>query len=154
MSRCQVKRSLLESQPVNAKDEDSVLLYLTKQKAFELELDSYGGIISETKNSAAAVCQSAHPLAELVRHKDELLSQEFSSLQKMSRSRRNALMTQLQLHEFLRECTEFRKWIKEKMAVAASTGKDFGVVEKRQMLLGSPPGQGNHNWLKQFAYSS
>lgn len=119
----QVKRSLLESQPVVAKDEDTVLLYLTKQKAFELELDSYAGIISETKNSAAAICQSGHPLAELVRHKDELLSQEFSSLQKLSRGRRNALMSQLQLHEFLRECAEFRKWMKDKMAAASSTGK-------------------------------
>ena len=121
----QVKRSLLDSQTVGAKDEDSILLYLTKQKAFELELDSYGGIISETKNTAAAICQSAHPLAELVRHKDELLSQEFSSLQKLSRARRNALMSQLQQHEFLRECDEFRKWVKEKMAAASSTGWVF-----------------------------
>jgi Spectrin repeat len=91
----QVKRSLIESQPVGAKDEDTILLYLTKQKAFELELDSYAGIISETKNSAAAISQSAHPLAELVRHKDELLSREFSSLQKLSRGRRNALVSVL-----------------------------------------------------------
>jgi hypothetical protein len=54
----QVKRSLLESQPIGGKDEDSILLYLTKQKAFELELDSYAGIISETKNSAQSLCQS------------------------------------------------------------------------------------------------
>ncbi len=121
----QVKRSLLESQPVGGKDEDSILLYLTKQKAFELELDSYAGIISETKKSAQSLCQSGHPLAELVRHKDELLTQEFSSLQKLSSTRRNALMAQLQLHEFLRECAEMRKWIKEKMVAAASPGNFF-----------------------------
>ena len=119
---------MLESQPVGGKDEDSILLYLTKQKAFELELDSYGGIISETKKSAQSLCQSGHPLAELVRHKDELLTQEFSSLQKLSNTRRNALMAQLQLHEFLRECAELRKWIKEKMIAAASPGNLFLFV--------------------------
>ena len=54
----QVKRSLIESQPIAGKDEDSIRLYLAKQKAFGLELDSYAGIISETKKSAQILCQT------------------------------------------------------------------------------------------------
>ena len=47
----ELKRPLLEA-PIVGKDEDTILIYLTKQKAVELELDSYNGIISEVKNNA------------------------------------------------------------------------------------------------------
>ena len=79
---------------------------------------------------------TGHPLAELVRHKDELLTQEFSALQKMSRVRGNALMAQLQLHEFLRECAELRKWIKEKMVAAASPGNPNPFKQQQQTNSG------------------
>ena len=126
----EVKRSLIDSQ-ANGKDEDAILMYLTKQKAMELELDSYAGIINEVKSSAQALCQSSHPLAEMLKHKDTSLTQELASLQKASRARRNLLMAQLQYHEFLRECSELRKWIQEKMVAASSQdlGQDYEHLE-------------------------
>lgn len=130
----ELKRPLLEA-PINGKDEDTILIYLTKQKAIELELDSYYGIINEVKNSAATLCQSKHPLTAQLKHKDQSLSQEIAGLQKMTRARRNALMAQLQYHEFLRECNEMRKWIREKTILASSQdlGQDY---EHLEMLLG------------------
>ena len=126
----ELKRPLLEA-PITGKDEDTILIYLTKQKALELELDSYNGIINEVKNNAHALCQTKHPLSAQLKHKDQSLGQEFTAMQKMTRSRRNALMTQLQYHEFLRECNEMRKWIKEKMVVASSQdlGQDYEHLE-------------------------
>lgn len=127
----QVKLSLLESQSTTGKDEDTIVLYLKKHNAFELELNSYSGIVNETRKSAQALCQSGHHLAELVRHKDELLTQQFSMLQRLSRNWLNSLMSQLQLHEFLRECSEVRHWIKEKIVAASSPdlGQDFEHLE-------------------------
>ena len=126
----EVKRSLIDSQSTG-KDEDTILMYLTKQKALELELDSYAGIINEVKNNAHPLCQSDHPMADMVRHKDQSLTQELNSLQKMSRGRRNMLMSQLQYHEFLRECNDLRKWIREKMLSASSQdlGQDYEHLE-------------------------
>ena len=126
----ELKRPLLEA-PIVEKDEDTILIYLTKQKAVELELDSYSGIISEVKNNAQALSQTKHPLIAQLKHKDQSLSQEIAALQKMTRARRNALMTQLQYHEFLRECGEFRKWMREKAVMAASQdlGQDFEHLE-------------------------
>ena len=126
----EVKRSLLDSQS-KGKDEDTILMYLTKQKALELELDSYAGIINEVKNNAQTLCQSDHPMADMVRHKDQSLTQELNALQKLSRGRRNILMAQLQYHEFLRECSDLRKWIKEKMLSASSQdlGQDYEHLE-------------------------
>ena len=126
----EVKRSLIDSQSTG-KDEDTILMYLTKQKALELELDSYAGIINEVKNNAQALCQSEHPMADMVRHKDQSLTQELNALQKMSRARRNTLMSQLQYHEFLRECNDLRKWIREKVLIASSgdLGQDYEHLE-------------------------
>ena len=126
----ETKRPLLEA-PLSGKDEDTILIYLTKQKALELELDSYNGIINEVKNNSHALCQTKHPLSAQLKHKDQSLGQEFAAMQKMTRARRNALMTQLQYHEFLRECNEMRKWIKEKMVVASSQdlGQDYEHLE-------------------------
>lgn len=126
----ELKRSLLEA-PITGKDEDTIVIYLTKQKALELELDSYNGIINEVKNSANTLCQIKHPLTTLLKHKDQSLTQEITALQKMSRGRRNALMTQLQYHEFLRECNDVRKWIKETMVAASSQdlGQDYEHLE-------------------------
>ena len=126
----EVKRSLIDSQSTG-KDEDTILMYLTKQKALELELDSYAGIINEVKNNAQPLCQSDHPMADMVRHKDQSLTQELNALQKMSRARRNMLMSQLQYHEFLRECNDLRKWIREKMLSASSQdlGQDYEHLE-------------------------
>ena len=132
-----MKRRALDSQHANeASNEDAILMYLTKQKALELELDSYAGIINEVKATAGAVCagqsQAVNPsLAEMLKHRDQSLSQELASLQKASRARRNLLMAQLQYHEFLRECSEMRKWIQEKMVAASSQdlGQDFEHLE-------------------------
>ena len=126
----EVRRSLLDSQSTG-KDEDSILMYLTKQKALELELDSYAGIINEVKNNAQTLCQADHPMADMVKHKDQSLTQELSALQKLSRGRRNMLMSQLQYHEFLRECNDLRKWIREKMLSASSQdlGQDYEHLE-------------------------
>ena len=77
---------------LSGKDEDTILIYLTKQKALELELDSYNGIINEVKNNAQTLCQTKHPLSTQLKHKDQSLGQEFAAMQKMTRSRRNALM--------------------------------------------------------------
>ena len=126
----ELKRSLIDSQSTG-KDEDTILMYLTKQKALELELDSYAGIINEVKNNAQALCQSENPMTDMVRHKDQSLTQELNSLQKMSRARRNMLMSELQYHEFLRECNDLRKWIREKMLNASSQdlGQDYEHLE-------------------------
>ncbi len=126
----ELKRSIMEA-PVVGKDEDTILIYLTKQKAVELELDSYLGIINEMKNRTKTLCQSKHPMAETLKHKDQSLTQELGALQKMSRARRNALMGQLQYHEFLRECVDLRHWIKEKRVAASSQdlGQDFEHLE-------------------------
>ena len=47
------------------------------------------------------------------------------------RARRNLLMAQLQYHEFLRECSDLRKWIGEKTVAASSQdlGQDFEHLE-------------------------
>ena len=130
-----MKRRALDSQHANeASNEDAILMYLTKQKALELELDSYAGIINEVKATAGAVCAQSQvnpSLAEMLKHRDQSLSQELASLQKASRARRNLLMAQLQYHEFLRECSEMRKWIQEKMVAASSQdlGQDFEHLE-------------------------
>lgn len=126
----ELKRPLLETSIIG-KDEDTILIYLTKQKAVELELDSYSGIISEVKNNTQTLSQSKHPLIAQLKHKDQSLTQEIAALQKMTRSRRNALMSQLQYHEFVRECGEFRKWMREKAVVAATQdlGQDFEHLE-------------------------
>ena len=126
----ELKRPLLET-AIEGKDEDTILIYLTKQKAVELELDSYSGIISEVRNNTQALSQSKHPLIAQLKHKDQSLSQEIAALQKMTRARRNALMAQLQYHEFLRECNDLRKWMREKAVVAASQdlGQDYEHLE-------------------------
>jgi len=142
----QVKLSLLESQSTVGKDEDTIVLYLKKHKAFELELNTYSGIVNETRKSAQALCQSGHQLAELVRHKDELLTQQFSMLQRLSRNWLSSLMAQLQLHEFLRDCSGVRSWIKEKMVAASNPdlGQDFEHLE----IL-----QGKYKMLRKDVYS-
>ena len=74
---------------------------------------------------------SKHPLVAQLKHKDQSLSQEIVALQKMTRARRNALMTQLQYHEFLRECNELSDWIRDQSVIASShdLGQDFEHLE-------------------------
>ncbi|CAB4056725.1 SPTB [Lepeophtheirus salmonis] len=109
----ELKNSIIKSEDTG-KDEDSTVKLLTKQKAIELEIDSYTGIINELKNEASMLGSINDPQARLVKNKDDLLSQEIKALHRRSKARRNDLMNRLKYHEYMRESKELEQWIKEK----------------------------------------
>nr|XP_040577591.1 spectrin beta chain, non-erythrocytic 1-like [Lepeophtheirus salmonis] len=143
----ELKNSIIKSEDTG-KDEDSTVKLLTKQKAIELEIDSYTGIINELKNEASMLGSINDPQARLVKNKDDLLSQEIKALHRRSKARRNDLMNRLKYHEYMRESKELEQWIKEKMVTATSQdlGQDYEHLElltakydnfKRNVLTGN-----------------
>ncbi|QQP56333.1 Spectrin beta chain_ brain 4like, partial [Caligus rogercresseyi] len=143
----ELKNSILKSEDTG-KDEDSTVKLLTKQKALELEIDSYTGIINELKNEASSLGSIKDPQARQVKNKDDLLSQEIKALHRRSMARRNDLMNRLKYHEYMRESQELETWIKEKMVSATSQdlGQDYEHLElltakydnfKRNVLTGN-----------------
>ncbi|OQR70090.1 spectrin beta chain, partial [Tropilaelaps mercedesae] len=106
------------------RDEASAIKLLTKHKAFELELDSYTGLVHEMGNEAQKMGDQQHPEAKTISNKNATLQQQIKNLHKLSALRRQKLLESKQHHEFMREHQEILDWIKEKMAVASV--EDYG----------------------------
>ncbi|XP_022655531.1 spectrin beta chain, non-erythrocytic 1-like isoform X3 [Varroa destructor] len=110
--------------PDFGRDEDSAIKLLTKHKAFELELDSYSGLVNEMGNVAQKMIDQQHPEAKTISNKNATLKQQIKNLHKLSALRRQKLLESKQHHEFIREHQEILDWIKDKMTIASV--EDYG----------------------------
>lgn len=108
--------------------------YLILQ-TLELELDSYSGIVSEMGHTANAMVNAKHPDAKAIASKQQLLSQQMRTLQKLATARQQRLMESMYRHEYFLESAELEQWIREQSQIAASEdyGQDF---EHLQVLPG------------------
>lgn len=106
------------------RDEDTAVKLLTKHNAFELELDSYVGLINEMSSEAKKMVDTQHPEAKTIANKNATLQQQIKNLQKLSAVRRQKLLESKTHHEFIRENQEILDWIAEKMALVSI--EDYG----------------------------
>ncbi|XP_052120778.1 spectrin beta chain, non-erythrocytic 1 isoform X4 [Frankliniella occidentalis] len=115
------------------RDRDAATKLLTKHKTLELELDSYSGIVSEMGHTANAMVNAKHPDAKAIASKQQLLSQQMRTLQKLATARQQRLMESMYRHEYFLESAELEQWIREQSQVAAS--EDYGQDYEHLQIL-------------------
>ncbi|XP_034253991.1 spectrin beta chain, non-erythrocytic 1 isoform X5 [Thrips palmi] len=115
------------------RDRDAATKLLTKHKTLELELDSYSGIVSEMGHTANAMVNAKHPDAKAIASKQQLLSQQMRTLQKLATARQQRLMESMYRHEYFLESAELEQWIREQNLIAAS--EDFGQDYEHLQIL-------------------
>lgn len=128
------KRDMLTSDDYG-KDEDAAVKLLTKQKALELEIDTYSGLITEIGHQAQVMIDSNHPDSKVINNRMQVIQQQMKNLQKLSTIRRQKLMESRQRHEFMRESEDLEGWINEQMQTA--TSEDYGQDYEHILLLQS-----------------
>lgn len=106
------------------RDRDAATKLLTKHKALELELDTYNAIVVEMGRGAQAMITAQHPDAKAIAAKQQLLSQQMRSLQKLAAQRQQRLMESMYRHEYFAESAELERWIGEQQQAASS--EDYG----------------------------
>nr|CAD7572393.1 unnamed protein product [Timema californicum] len=94
------------------------------ERALELELDTYSGIVNEMGHTAAAMVNAKHPDAKVIAARQQLISQQMRTLQRLATSRQQRLMESMYRHEYFQESAELEQWIKEQVQTAAS--EDYG----------------------------
>nr|CAD7394338.1 unnamed protein product [Timema cristinae] len=94
------------------------------KQALELELDTYSGIVNEMGHTAAAMVNAKHPDAKVIAARQQLISQQMRTLQRLATSRQQRLMESMYRHEYFQESAELEQWIKEQVQTAAS--EDYG----------------------------
>nr|CAD7456119.1 unnamed protein product [Timema tahoe] len=102
-------------------------------RALELELDTYSGIVNEMGHTAAAMVNAKHPDAKVIAARQQLISQQMRTLQRLATSRQQRLMESMYRHEYFQESAELEQWIKEQVQTAAS--EDYGQDYEHLMLL-------------------
>ena len=90
----------------------------------ELELDTYGGIVSEMGHTAASMVSAKHPDAKALAAKQQVVQQQLRTLQKLAGARQQRLMESMYRHEYFLESAELESWIREQQQAAAS--EDYG----------------------------
>ena len=118
------------------KDEDTVIKLLTKQKAIELEIDTYSGLIVEMNHQTKKFIETHENVNEkIILNRMQDIDQQMQNLQKLSNLRRLKLMESKHLHEFYSETDDFLSWINEQMQTAMS--EDFGRDYEGLLILQS-----------------
>ncbi|KAG1650604.1 Spectrin beta chain, non-erythrocytic 5 [Nymphon striatum] len=115
------------------RDEDAVIKLLTKQKALELEIDTYDGLVTEMATQAQQMIDNNHPDTKIIGSKQKFITQQMKNLQKLANIRRKKLMESNHRHEFFRETADLEEWIGEQMQFASS--EDFGQDYEHLLLL-------------------
>nr|CAD7256489.1 unnamed protein product [Timema shepardi] len=105
----------------------------TEHVALELELDTYSGIVNEMGHTAAAMVNAKHPDAKVIAARQQLISQQMRTLQRLATSRQQRLMESMYRHEYFQESAELEQWIKEQVQTAAS--EDYGQDYEHLILL-------------------
>ncbi|CAG2161762.1 unnamed protein product, partial [Oppiella nova] len=140
-------------------DEDTAIKLLTKQKAIELEVDTYSVIIVEMSRQSRELCQSCRVMADdetdgnhsspgspsaqsdlnsdekLIVNRMQDIDQQMKALQRLVNQRRLRLIQSKHFHEFMRESDQFLSWISEQMVSALS--EDFGKDYEHLLILQS-----------------
>ncbi|XP_040070142.1 spectrin beta chain, non-erythrocytic 1 [Ixodes scapularis] len=120
------KKAVLTSSDFG-RDEDAAVKLLTKQKALELEIDTYSGLIVEMTHQGQTMIDQSHPDSKIIANQMHTVNQEMKNLQRLSNARRQRLMEAKHTHEFFRESDELEDWISEQTQAALSEdyGKDY-----------------------------
>nr|XP_018898887.1 PREDICTED: spectrin beta chain, non-erythrocytic 1 isoform X2 [Bemisia tabaci] len=126
------KNDLLNSTDYG-RDRDAASKLLTKHKALELELDTYSSIVTEMGHAASAMVNSKHPDWKAISSKQQAISQQIKTLQKLATARQQRLMESMCRHEYLMESSELEEWIKENMQAAATD--DYGTDYEHLLIL-------------------
>lgn len=98
--------------------------YIKMFQALELELDTYQGIVTEMGHSAATMVNAKHPDAKAIASKQQAISQQIRTLQKLASARQQRLVESMCRHEYLTESEELEIWIRDQMQ--AATSDDYG----------------------------
>ncbi|XP_065309042.1 spectrin beta chain-like isoform X2 [Dermacentor albipictus] len=126
------KKSVLTSTDFG-RDEDAAVKLLTKQKALELEIDTYSGLVVEMTHQGQAMIDQNHPDSKIIANQMQTVNQEIKNLQKLSTVRRQKLMEAKHTHEFFRESDDLQDWINEQTQAALS--EDYGKDYEHLLLL-------------------
>ncbi|KAH7971901.1 hypothetical protein HPB52_003666 [Rhipicephalus sanguineus] len=126
------KKSVLTSTDFG-RDEDAAVKLLTKQKALELEIDTYSGLVVEITHQGQAMIDQNHPDSKIIANQMQTVNQEIKNLQKLSTVRRQKLMEAKHTHEFFRESDDLQDWINEQTQAALS--EDYGKDYEHLLLL-------------------
>ncbi|RWS30125.1 spectrin beta chain: non-erythrocytic 1-like protein, partial [Leptotrombidium deliense] len=118
------------------KDEDAVIKLLTKQKALELEIDTYEGLLKEMKHQCNQMVESKkHNDEEKLVKRVEDLEEQLKNLQQIVNVRRDKLIESKHFHEYVRESEDFHNWIMEQMQAAGS--EEYGQDYERLLIIQS-----------------
>uniref|UniRef100_A0A2R5L953 Putative spectrin beta chain non-erythrocytic 5 isoform x6 n=1 Tax=Ornithodoros turicata TaxID=34597 RepID=A0A2R5L953_9ACAR len=115
------------------RDEDVAVKLLTKQKALELEIDTYTGLIVELTHQGQTMINQNHPDSKLISNRMQTLNQQIKNMAKLANIRRTKLMESKHTHEFFRESNELEDWINEQLQAALS--EDYGKDYEHLLLL-------------------
>ena len=85
-------------------------------------------------HTANAMVNAKHPDAKAIASKQQLLSQQMRTLQKLATARQQRLMESMYRHEYFLESAELEQWIREQSQIAAS--EDYGQdYEHLQVII-------------------
>ncbi|XP_049846907.1 spectrin beta chain, non-erythrocytic 1 isoform X2 [Schistocerca gregaria] len=115
------------------RDRDAATKLLTKHKALELEIDTYGGIVNEMGRTATAMVNSQHPDSKAIASKQQALQQQMRTLQRLAATRQQRLMESMYRHEYFLESAALEQWIHEQEQTASS--EDYGQDYEHLLLL-------------------
>lgn len=86
--------------------------------------------------TANAMVNAKHPDAKAIASKQQLLSQQMRTLQKLATARQQRLMESMYRHEYFLESAELEQWIREQSQIAASEdyGQDYEHLQVIKLL--------------------
>lgn len=124
------------SQSDFGKDEDAAIKLLAKHKAIELEVDTYGGFVTELDRQGKKLVSSVEEAsAEIISKKMNDIKSLMSSLKELMVDRCKKLIDSKSCQEFFRESYQFLEWIGEQMITAQSD--DYGQDYEHLLLVQS-----------------
>ncbi|XP_074649217.1 spectrin beta chain-like isoform X2 [Tubulanus polymorphus] len=118
------KKTLLSSRDYG-KDEDTAKALLKKLDAQDLDIENFNNTIRELAATSKKLINQQHFDSERINDTQIKVETNYRNLQKLAKSRRQALIENKRLFEFFREADDVDDWIKEKMVTAASD--DYGI---------------------------
>ncbi|CAH1792768.1 unnamed protein product [Owenia fusiformis] len=125
------ERLPLVTNPDLGKDEDSVQAHLKKLDALELDIDNYNNSVGELAALSRGLIERGHFDSPNIEQKQASIETKYRELQSHAHTRRERLIENKQLFDYMREADDVAQWIREREAVAASEdyGKDLEHVE-------------------------
>lgn len=98
---------------------------MKKLDAVELDIDNFSNNIGELKALSQGLIERNHFDSENIARQQTGIEAKYKTLRDQAEHRRRQLSDNKALYEYIRQCEEVEKWIKEQEVIAGS--EDYGT---------------------------